>query len=118
MSKTTKHQDKFDYLHDNKEISPFKIMTTQEYKEWKENNQQEFEQLSKECLERWVYDSIKHELDDVAYQSPIVDKNLQIVTYRKILEALIRKDNFCGGLYDELIRMHKQYMDYKKFHKK
>ena len=44
MSKTTKHQDKFDYIHDNKEISPFKIMTTQEYKEWKENNQQEFEQ--------------------------------------------------------------------------
>lgn len=89
-------------------------MNIQEYVEWKENNQQEFEQLSKECLESWVKESIKHELDDVAYTSPHVDKNLRIITYRKILEALTRKDDFCSGLYDELIRMHKQYIDYKK----
>ena len=65
-----------------------------------------------------VKEAIKYELDDVAFKSPTIDKNRRIVTYRKILEALIRKDNFCNGLYDELIRMHKQYMDYKKFHKK
>ena len=88
-------------------------MNIQEYVEWKENNQQEFEQLSKECLESWVKESIKHELDDVAYTSPHVDKNLRIITYRKILEALTRKDDFCSGLYDELVRMHKQYIDYK-----
>ena len=89
-------------------------MTTQEYKYWKENSQQEFEQLSKKCLESWVKESIKHELDDVAFKSPTTDKNLQVVTYRKILEALTRKDDFCSGLYDELVRMHKQYFDYKK----
>lgn len=89
-------------------------MTTQEYKYWKENSQQEFEQTSKECLESWVKESIKHELDDVAFKSPTIDKNLQIVTYRKILEALTRKDDFCSGLYDELIRMHKEYVDYKR----
>ena len=89
-------------------------MNIQEYVEWKENNQQEFEQLNKECLESWVKEAIKHELDDVAYTSPHVDKNLRIITYRKILEALTRKDDFCSGLYDELIRIHKQYVDYKK----
>lgn len=89
-------------------------MTIQEYIEWKENNPQEFEQLSKECLESWVKESIKHELNDVAFKSPTIDKNLQVVTYRKILEALTRKDDFCSGLYDELVRMHKQYVDYKR----
>lgn len=89
-------------------------MNIQEYVEWKENNQQEFEHISKECLESWVKEAIKHELDDVAYTSPHVDKNLRIITYRKILEALTRKDDFCSGLYDELIRIHKQYVDYKK----
>ena len=89
-------------------------MTKKEYIEWKENNKHEFEQLSKECLESWVKEAIKHELSDVAYTSPHVDKNLRIVTYRKILEALTRKDDFCSGLYDELVRMHKQYIDYKK----
>ena len=89
-------------------------MTTQEYKDWKENNQQEFEQISKECLESWVKEAIKHELDDVAFKSPTINKNLQIVTYRTILEALTRKDDFCSGLYDELVRMHKQYVDYKR----
>ena len=89
-------------------------MTIQEYTEWKENNKQEFEQLSKECLESWVKESIKHELDDVAFKSPTIDKNLQVVTYRKILEALTRKDDFCSGLYDELVRMHKQYVDHKR----
>ena len=89
-------------------------MNIQEYAEWKENNQQEFEQLSKECLESWVKEAIKHELSDVAYTSPHVDKNLRIITYRKILEALTRKDDFCSGLYDELIRIHKQYVDYEK----
>ena len=89
-------------------------MTIQEYVEWKETNKQEFEQLSKKCLESWVKESIKHELDDVAFKSPTIDKNLQVVTYRKILEALTRKDGFCSGLYDELVRMHKQYFDYKK----
>ena len=88
-------------------------MTTQEYKYWKENNQQEFEQISKECLESWVKEAIKHELDDVAFKSPTTDKNSQVITYRKILEAFTRKDNFCSGLYDELIRMHKEYFDYK-----
>ena len=91
-------------------------MTTQEYKYWKENSQQEFEQISKECLESWVKESIKHELDDVAFKSPTIDKNRRIVTYRKILEALTRKDDFCSGLYDELVRMHKEYKDYKKNH--
>ena len=89
-------------------------MTIQEYVEWKENNKQEFEQLSKECLESWVNEAIKHELDDVAFKSPTIDKNLQVVTYRKILEALTRKDDFCSGLYDELVRMHKQYVDHKR----
>ena len=89
-------------------------MTTQEYKEWKETNKQEFEQISKECLESWVKEVIKHELDDVAFESPTTDKNLQVVTYRIILEALTRKDDFCSGLYDELVRMHKQYLDYKR----
>ena len=89
-------------------------MTIQEYTEWKENNKQEFEQLSKECLESWVKESIKHELNDVAFKSPTIDKNRRIVTYRKILEALTRKDDFCSGLYDELVRMHKQYVDYKR----
>ena len=89
-------------------------MTIQEYVEWKETNKQEFEQLSKKCLESWVKESIKRELDDVAFKSPTIDKNLQIVTYRKILEALTRKDDFCSGLYDELVRMHKEYVDYKR----
>lgn len=89
-------------------------MTTQEYNDWKENNQQEFEQLRKDCLESWVKESIKHELDDVAYKSPIVDKNLQSITYRKILEALTRKDNSCSELYDKLVRSYKQYIDYKR----
>ena len=89
-------------------------MTIQEYIKWKENNQQEFEQISKECLESWVKESIKYELNDVAFKSPTTDKNLQVVTYRKILEALIRKDDFYSGLYDELVRMHKQYIDHKR----
>ena len=88
-------------------------MTIQEYVEWKENNPQEFEQVSKECLESWVKEAIKHELSDVAFKSPTIDKNLQGVTYRTILEALTRKDDFCSGLYDELVRMHKEYLDYK-----
>lgn len=88
-------------------------MNIQEYIEWKENNQQEFEQISKECLESWVKEAIKHELDDVAFKSPTRDKNLQVVTYRTILEALTRKDDFCNGLYDELVRMHKEYFDYQ-----
>ena len=50
---------------------------------------------------------------NVAYTSPHVDKNLRIITYRQILEALTRKDDFYSGLYDELIRMHKEYLDYK-----
>lgn len=87
-------------------------MTIQEYVEWKETNKQEFEQLSKKCLESWVKESIKHELDDVAFKSSTRDKNLQVVTYRKILEALTRKDDFCSGLYDELVRMYKQYVDF------
>lgn len=49
-------------------------MTIQEYIKWKENNQQEFEQISKECLESWVKESIKHELNDVAFKSPTTDK--------------------------------------------
>ena len=89
-------------------------MNTKEYEYWKENNQQEFEQISKECLEGWVKEAIKHELDDVAFASPTRDKNLQVVTYRTILEALTRKDDFCSGLYDELVRMHKEYLDYKR----
>ena len=88
-------------------------MTVNEYKEWKENNPYEFEQLSKECLESWVKESIKHELDDVAFRSPTIDKNRRIVTYRKILEALTRKDDFCSELCDELVRMHKEYLNYK-----
>ena len=92
-------------------------MTIKEYVEWKENNQQEFEQVSKECLESWVKEAIKHELYDVAYISPHVDKNLRIVTYRKILEALTRKDDFYRWLYGELVRMHKEYLDYKKDNK-
>ena len=92
-------------------------MTIQEYVEWKENNPQEFEKISKECLESWVKEAIKHELSDVAYTSPHVDKNLRIVTYRKILEALTRKDDFYRGLCDELVRIHKEYFDYKKDHK-
>lgn len=91
-------------------------MTIQEYVEWKENNQQEFGQLSKECLESWVKEAIKHELDDVAFKSPTIDKNLQVVTYRKILEALTRKNDFCSGLCDELVRMYKEYKDYKMNH--
>ena len=91
-------------------------MTIQEYVEWKENNPQEFEQVSKECLESWVQEAIKHELSDVAFKSPTIDKNLQGVTYRTILEALTRKDDFCSGLYDELARIHKEYKDYKKNH--
>ena len=91
-------------------------MTIQEYVEWKETNKQEFEQLSKKCLESWVKESIKHELDDVAFESPTTDKNLQVVTYRTILEAFTRKDDFCSGLYDELVKMHKQYLDYKNNH--
>ena len=87
-------------------------MTIQEYVEWKETNKQEFEQLSKKCLERWVKESSKHELDDVAFKSSTIDKNLQVVTYRKILEALTRKDDFCSGLCDELVRMFKQYVDF------
>ena len=88
-------------------------MTIKEYTEWKENNKQEFEQLSKECLESWIKEAIKHELNDIVFRSPTVDKDRQIVTYRKILEAFIRKDDFCGGLYDELVRMYKEYEDYK-----
>ena len=91
-------------------------MTIQEYVEWKENNPQEFEQVSKECLESWVKEAIKHELSDVAFKSPTIDKNLQGVTYRTILEALTRKDDFCSGLYDELVRMYKEYKNYKKNH--
>ena len=87
-------------------------MTTKEYTEWKENNKHEFEQLSKKCLESWVKESIKHELDDVAFKSPTIDKNLQVVTYRKILEALTRKDDFCSGLCDELVRNYKEYLDF------
>ena len=87
-------------------------MTIQEYEEWKETNKQEFEKKKKKCLESWVKESIKHELDDVAFKSPTRDKNLQVVTYRKILEALIRKDDFCSGLCDELVRMYKQYVDF------
>ena len=37
---------------------------------------------------------------------------LVAVTNRKILEALTRKDDFCSGLYDELVRMYKQYVDF------
>ena len=88
-------------------------MTVKEYNEWKENNPQEFEQLSKACLDSWVKESIKHELDDVAFRSPTIDKNRRIVTYRKILEALTRKDDFCSGLCDELVRINKEYFDYK-----
>ena len=91
-------------------------MNTKEYKYWKETNKQEFEQLSKECLESWVKEAIKHELDDVAFKSPTRDKNLQVVTYKTILKALTRKDDFCSGLYDELVRMYKEYKDYKKNH--
>ena len=91
-------------------------MTIKKYKEWKENNQQEFEQISKECLESWVKEAIKHELDDVAFKSPTLEKNLQVVTYKTILKALTRKDDFCSGLYDELVRMYKEYKDYKKNH--
>lgn len=89
-------------------------MTIEEYNCWKENNQQEFKQINKECLESWIKETIKHELDNAAFKSPTINKNLQIVTYRMILEALTRKDDFCNGLYDELIRMYKQYLDYKK----
>ena len=89
-------------------------MTIQEYVKWKENNPQEFEQVHKECLENQVRNAIKHELSDAVYTSPHVDKNLRIVTYRKILEALTRKDDFYGGLCDELVRMHKQYLNYKE----
>lgn len=89
-------------------------MNTNEYKYWKENYPEEFEQISKECLESWVKEAIKHELDDVAFKSPTTDKNLQVVTYRTILEALTRKDDFCSGLYDELVRMYKEYKNYKK----
>ena len=71
-------------------------MTIQEYIEWKENNPQEFKQVSKECLESWVKEAIKHELSDVVYTSPYVDKNLQVVNYRTILEALTRKNDFCS----------------------
>lgn len=88
-------------------------MTKKEYTECKENNKHEFEQLSKECLENWIKEAIKHELDDIVFRSPTVDKDRQIVTYRKILEAFIRKDDFCGGLYDELVSMHKEYADYR-----
>lgn len=89
-------------------------MTIQEYEQWKENNQLEFEQVSKECLESWVKEAIKHELDNVAFKSTTIDKNRQVVTYRKILEALTRKDEFCSGLYDELVRTYKQYLNYKR----
>ena len=89
-------------------------MTKKEYIEWKENNKHEFEQLSKECLESWIKEAVKHELDDIVFRNPTVDKDRQIVTYRKILEAFIRKDDFCGGLYDELVSMYKEYEDYKK----
>ena len=88
-------------------------MTIQEYTEWKENNKQEFGQLSKECLESWVNEAIKHELDDVAFKSPTLNKNLQVVTYKTILKALTRKDDFCSGLCDELVRINKEYFDYK-----
>lgn len=91
-------------------------MNTNEYKYQKENSQQEFEQISKECLESLVKEAIKHELDDVAFKSPTRDKNLQVVTYRTILEAFTRKNSFCSGLYDELVRMHKEYLDYKNNH--
>ena len=66
-------------------------MTIQEYTEWKENNKQEFEQLSKECLESWVKESIKHELNDVAFKSPTTDKNLKVVTYRKNFGSFNKK---------------------------
>ena len=89
-------------------------MTKKEYTEWKENNKHEFEQLSKECLESWIKGAIKHELNDIVFKSPTVDKDRQIVTYRKILEAFTRKDDSCGGLYDELISMYKEYADYRK----
>lgn len=89
-------------------------MNTNEYKYQKENSQQEFEQISKECLESWVKEAIKHELDDVAFKSPTRDKNLQVVNYRTILEAFTRKNSFCSGLYDELVRMYKEYVDYKR----
>lgn len=89
-------------------------MTIEEYNYWKENNSQEFEQISKECLESWIKEAIKNELNDAAFESPTINKNLQVVTYRMILKALTRKDDFCSRLYDELVRMHKQYLDYKK----
>ena len=89
-------------------------MTKKEYIEWKENNKHEFEQLSKECLESWIKGVIKHELDDIVFRSPTVDKDRQIVTYRKILDALTRKDNSCSELYDKLVRSYKQYIDYKR----
>lgn len=92
-------------------------MTKKEYIEWKQNNKHEFEQLSKECLESWIKRAINHELDDIVFRCPTVDKDRQIVTYRKILEAFIRKDDFCGGLYDELVSMYKEYEDYRKLHK-
>ena len=37
-------------------------MTIQEYVEWKETNKQEFEQLSKGCLESLVKEAINEEL--------------------------------------------------------
>lgn len=88
-------------------------MTKKDYIEWKENNKYEFEQLSKECLESWIKGAINHELDDIVFKCPTVDKDRQIVTYRKILEAFIKKDDFCCGLYDELIMNHKEYEDYR-----
>lgn len=88
-------------------------MKIKEYAVWKENNKHEFEQLSKECLESWIKEAIKHELDDIVFRCPTIDKDRQIVTYRKILEAFIRKDDFCGGLYDELVNMYKTDVDYR-----
>ena len=88
-------------------------MTQEEYKAWKENNSEEFNTVYQQCLENWVKETIKHELDDVAFRSPTVIKELQEVSYRKALEALVRKDDYCHGLFDDLVKMHKQYNDYK-----
>ena len=87
-------------------------MTNKEYTEWKENNKHKFKQLSKECLESWVKEAIKHELDDIAFRCPTIDN----VIYRKILEAFIRKDDFCGELYDELVSIYKECEDNKIKH--
>ena len=66
-------------------------MIIEEYNCWKENNLQEFKQISKECLKSWVKEVIKNKLDDTAFENPTINKNLQVVTYRTILEAFNKK---------------------------